>query len=140
MEELGLGAYIPGKVRDPDFQALTEMCSSWLMHPNELGRPPDFITQIDSRELNWPPSGDRRRFWLFKYRCEPRAENQPADEGIGLVGSITFALLGETTTDLTPEDVYALHCCWELEIYDGSKEFKIANGRRLLAEISHDLR
>jgi len=29
-----------------------------------------------------------------------------------MVGSVTFALFGETTADLKPEEVYALHCCW----------------------------
>jgi hypothetical protein len=31
-----------------------------------------------------------------------------------MVGSVTFALFGEATAELCPEDVYGLHCCWEL--------------------------
>jgi hypothetical protein len=61
LEELGLGEHIPSRARAADFRAMAEMCS-WLMHPNECGRPPDEITQYDTRELNWPPTGDRRRF------------------------------------------------------------------------------
>jgi hypothetical protein len=83
------------------------------MHPNEFGRPPDQITEYDTRDLYWPPTGDRRRFWLFKYRYQPQGADGQAHEGIGLVGSTTFALFGEATADLAPEDVYGLHCCWE---------------------------
>ena len=38
------------------------------------------------------------------------------DAGYGMVGSVTFALFGEATSALTPIEVYALHCCWELEM------------------------
>jgi hypothetical protein len=31
-----------------------------------------------------------------------------------MVGAATFALFGEATADLPPEDIYGLHCCWEL--------------------------
>jgi len=71
--------------------------------------PPDEITQYDTRELIWPPTGDRRRFWLFKFRYEPQENDDQADAGIGLVGSTTFVLFGDSTVDLPPEDVYGLH-------------------------------
>ena len=54
-----------------------------------------------------------------------------------MVGSITFSLFGETTEDLSPEDIYALHCCWELEVNDDPRapeERTIEAGRKILAE------
>jgi hypothetical protein len=136
LEELGLGAHIPSRARAPDFQAIAKMCS-WLMHPNEFGRPPDEIMEYDTRELNWPPTGDRRRFWLFKYRYEPQGADGQAGEGIGLVGSTTFALFGEATPDLAPEDIYGLHCCWELQMQNDTRAPEKRNaaiGRQMLAE------
>ena len=135
LEELGLGAHIPAKARDPDYQAMAEMCK-WLMHPMEFGAAPDEISQYDTRMLNWPPTNDRRRLWLFRYRYEPR-DGADANEGIGLVGSVTFALFGEATVALSPEDVYALHCCWELQTNGDPRapeQRAAAAGRKMLAE------
>ena len=91
-----------------------EMCQ-WLEHPMEFGRPPNEIELIDSRELFWPPTDDRRRLFVFKYRYAPREADEEEDIGHGLVGSVTFALFGEASADLTPLEVYGLHCAWELE-------------------------
>jgi hypothetical protein len=143
LRELGAADEIPEAAQDPDFEAKAEM-ASWLAHPNEFGRVPDELELIDSRELFWPPTGDERWFWLFKYTYLPteeeleddldeeeeddeefddelsddeedEEEETGPDIGIGLVGSITFALFGESTPDLSPEDIYGLHCAWELE-------------------------
>jgi hypothetical protein len=69
---------------------------------------------FDSRVLYWPPTDDERRLWLFKYTYEDRETGEP-DSGIGMVGSVTFALFGEATPTLTAEELYGLHCCWELK-------------------------
>jgi hypothetical protein len=81
---------------------------------------------------------------LFQYQSV--VDDRPADDdpehgkyesGVGMVGSITFSLIGETHPGMTPEDIYALHCCWELE-YRGetlvSPTRDIETGRKLLAE------
>jgi hypothetical protein len=114
LEELGRADAIPEAARDPGFQAMAEMCS-WLAHPNEFGRPPDEIELYDTRELSWPPTGDTRRSWLFRYRYAKRDAGEKDQAGVGMVGSVTFALFGETPVGMSPEDVYGLHCCWELE-------------------------
>jgi hypothetical protein len=135
LEELRLGAHIPPKARDPDFRAMARMCS-WLRHPSEFGRPPDQIVQYDTRVLNWPPTRDRRRLWLFKYRYEPQGDAGTADEGIGLVGSTTWSFFDEPA-DLAPEDVYGLHCCWELKLQNDPRipeDHTAALGRQMLAE------
>jgi hypothetical protein len=139
LESLEPGKHIPTKARDPDFLAMAEMCT-WLAYPTEFGRPPDEIALYDTRELNWPPTNDHRRLWLFKYRYEPQGDD-PQREGIGLVGSTTFSLFPQTKVDLSPEDVYGLHCCWELEIQEDNrapKKGSAAIGRKLLAAANRD--
>lgn len=119
--ELGHEARIPTATKEPSFQALAEM-SQWLAHPNELGQPPKSIELYDLRELYWPPTKDRREVALVKYTT------QTDEVGIGMVGSVTFALFGENTANRSPEDMYALHCCWEL-----GKDRNVKAGRKLLA-------
>lgn len=133
LTELGLEEAIPAKANDPDFQATAEMVE-WLTHPNEYGEPPDEIELADSRELFWPPTQDRRWVWLFRYTYKPNEYREEEDTGYGMVGSTTFALFGESTADLCPEDVYGLHCCWELEMEDRTAE----EGRRMLREANPD--
>jgi hypothetical protein len=142
LRELDLEEAIPPQALDPEFMARAELVA-WLAHPQEFGRPPDEITLLDSRELYWPPTRDRRRLWLLGYRFDvdpttaADAKSHAAYEiGVGLVGSITFSLLGETRPDMTPEDIYALHCCWELEYRDDPRappERSIQAGRLILA-------
>jgi hypothetical protein len=135
LQELGLAAHIPAKARDPGFRAMAEMCT-WLSDPNEYGRPPDEITEYDRRVLDWPPTGDRRQLWIFKYRYEPDADRDEAELDVGLVGSITFSLFFVTSADMRPKEIYALHCCWELQTVGAPgtpKEISAAYGRKMLA-------
>jgi hypothetical protein len=115
LKELGHGGRIPAEALSPDFQALAEMVE-WLSHPREFGRAPDAVEIDDTRELVWPPTHDRRRLWLVRYRYEPDAPGGQAREGVGIVGSLTFALFQEPTAELAPDDLYALYCCWELQV------------------------
>ncbi|MBN1342869.1 MAG: hypothetical protein JXQ73_09335 [Phycisphaerae bacterium] len=136
LRELGREDDIPDESLEPGFQAKAEMCS-WLAHPNEFGRPPDEVALYDKRELFWPPTNDIRSLWLFKYTYNPADADEEPDTGIGMVGSVTFALFGESTADLSPEDVYGLHCCWELEANRDSRapeKRSAQEGRRILAE------
>jgi hypothetical protein len=140
LAELNQEDVIPPEVNDEDFQAKAEMCS-WLAHPSEFGRPPMEIELADTRELYWPPTDDTRRVWVFKYRYPADEVGKEDDVGCGMVGSVTFALFGETTADLSPEDVYALHCAWELECNkDGRapKKRTAKAGRRILAAYNDD--
>ena len=112
LEELGHRELIPEKARSEDFQALAEM-SEWLVHPNEFGAYPDEIEIFDSRVLYWPPTKDKRKLWLIKYAYKNWNEGK-GEIVVGMVGSVTFALFGEDTENLSPEDIYGLHCLWEL--------------------------
>lgn len=136
LEELGDREAIPAEATEPDFQAMAEMCE-WLAHPNEFGRAPDEIVLYDKRELYWPPTDDTRPVWLFTYTYRPTEPDEELDLGIGMVGSDTFALFGENTAGLSPEDIYGLHCCWELQMNEDSRapeERTPEEGRRILAE------
>jgi hypothetical protein len=110
LKELGKRPARVSAAERPELDATAEMCQ-WLEHPAEFGRSPDQIELYDRRRLWWPPTDDERDVWLFRYRYD----GKPAREGVGMVGSITFALFGETTAKLSPEDIYGLHCCWELQ-------------------------
>ncbi len=134
LEELGRPDVVPEAAREPDFRAMAEMCS-WLAYPNEFGRPPDDIQLYDTRELAWPPTEDTRRLWLFRYHYAKRDGEEEDRVGVGMVGSITFALFGEATAEMCPEDLYGLHCCWELEMTGdprAPKKRTAKAGRRLL--------
>ncbi len=113
--ELGRDELVPAPAREPDFRALAEMCS-WLRHPMEFGEPPAKIEQIDTREIYWPPQKETRRVWLFRYEYPKGRGRSAKDVGVGMVGSITFALFDTTSAKMSPEEIYGLHCLWELEI------------------------
>jgi hypothetical protein len=134
LEELSELNAIPAKAKNPDFAAVAEMCR-WLAHPMEFGRPPDEAELYDARTLFWPPANEPRHLRLVRYRYRGGRPDGSDEAGVGLVGSITFALFGEATADLPPEDVYALHCCWELEVENDPRapaERSVAAGRDLL--------
>lgn len=131
LEELGRADEIPIEAREPDFAAMAELCE-WLAHPNEYGRPPDAVWVTDRRRIQWPPTRDERDVWLVRYAY---GEGEGRTEGVGMVGSMTFALFDEGTAALAAEDVYALHCCWELAMNHDERapaERSVAEGRRLL--------
>ncbi|WNG34506.1 HEAT repeat domain-containing protein [Archangium violaceum] len=116
----------------PRLDAMAEM-SQWLEHPSEFGRAPDHLEVYDHRRLFWPPTNDERDVWLLRYRYDD--EEGTSEEGVGMVGSVTFALFGEATAGMPPEDIYALHCVWELQ-QEGDKrapkERTVEAGRKLL--------
>lgn len=134
LTELGKASIIPAVTNDPDFAAMAKM-SQWLQHPCELGEVPVSLELFDKRVLYWPPTEDYRPVWLFKYVHVPQDDRSKRAVGVGMVGSITFALFSENSADLTPEDIYALHCCWELmqeEHEEAPEQRTVENGRRIL--------
>jgi hypothetical protein len=134
LESLGELNAIPVRAKSPDFMAAAELCR-WLSHPMEFGRPPDEIELRDRRTLFWPPANEPRTLWLVRFRYKAAGPEGADETGIGLAGSITFALYGEANWDTPPEDVYALHCCWELEVEQDPRapaQRSIAAGRELL--------
>jgi len=107
---------VPETARNPHFQAVAEMCA-WLSQPDAYGEIPDEIEIFDHRVVSWPPTNDERPLWLLKftYAADPSDPDDFPETGIGLVGSETNVLFDETTAEQSPEQIYALHCCWELE-------------------------
>lgn len=125
LRELGREDAIPEAAREPKFAAKAEFCQ-WLAHPNELGRMPDEVEIVDQRELAWPPEGERKLLSLVRYRAiDPLGLKD--DVGVGMVGSITFCLFTYDNEKRPPEDVYALHCMWEMEAEDLAKSESVDN-------------
>jgi len=143
--ELGAEQDIPPEANEPRFFAFSKMCE-WLGSPHGYGRQPDDIQLLDTRDLNWPPAREGRTVWLFEYRYLPEdSDDQAGDEdedddedevGVGMVGGITHSLLDETSPEMPVEDIYALHCCWELAFRldpRAPEERTVEAGRVLLA-------
>jgi hypothetical protein len=137
LEELGHPGRVPEAARSPEARALAEM-AHWLAHPNELGEPPESVAIADARELYWPPTNDRRRLWVIRFAH--MSDGQPVED-YGLVGSITWAMFGDSRPQ-HPMEVYALHCCWELQTNDDPRapsERSVAAGRRILGDYNPEM-
>jgi hypothetical protein len=118
LKELNFENLIPAESKSDDFVALSEMCN-WLSHPNEFGSYPDSAEILDNRVLFWPPTNDQRKLYLIKYTYTKFNDDESDEVGIGMVGSVTFSLFGlENILKKTPEEIYAIHCNWELEDED----------------------
>lgn len=133
LHELGLSELVPAQTQTEDFQALCEM-SQWLSQPNEFGQPPDELHCVHQCTLHWPPTGDERRLHVFRYRYT--AKNGPRQQGFGLVGSTTFALADQAPR-MSPQDVLALHCAWEMHRQQApgfEHDYTLAQGRALLQQ------
>lgn len=140
LDELNRLDAVPDAANDPDFIAMAEMCD-WLAHPQEFGLPPDEIEIYDTREMFWPPTNDWRPLWLFKYRYHSAGDSGSETVGIGMTGSIVFSLMDEASPDMPPEDIYALHCCWEMETNEDPRapsERSIEAGRALIEAAQPD--
>ncbi|MFM7739777.1 MAG: hypothetical protein ACKO9H_10260 [Planctomycetota bacterium] len=114
LTEVGREDLIPDEARQPAFLARAEM-AAWLAHPNELGMPPDEIEVLDHRELAWPPTGERKPFWLIWFRLRDRTGLEGDKVSCGVVGSMTWSFFFGQMEQRPPEDVYAIHSCWEMQ-------------------------
>ncbi len=121
LKELGKESMAPAETKQADFQALAELCN-WLSHPNEFGSYPDAAKIVDQRELNWPPTKDHRTMYIIEYTYKNHNEDGSDDTGVGMVGSTTFCLFGiDGLAKYPPENIYAVHCAWEMELEDYEK-------------------
>lgn len=128
LAELGKKKLVPKAARDPDFEAMAEMCH-WLSHPNEYGEPPDSIELMDKRTLYWPPTRDTRELRLFSFAYEKNRHRKQRHVGVGMVGSVTWAFFDETKPSMKPEDIYGHHCCFELAVNDDPRAPKKRSAR-----------
>jgi len=58
-----------------------------------------------------------------------------------MTGSITFSLIDETSPGMPPDDIYALHCCWEMEVNEDPRaptERSVEAGRALIDAAQKD--
>jgi hypothetical protein len=112
LRELGREEAIPERARTELFKAEADVCL-WLFHPVEFNCVPDELELVDSRELYWPPTQDRRKLWLIKYIYHDYLGERK--EGVACSGSTTIALFEETSPDMPPLEIYARHCRYELQ-------------------------
>lgn len=140
LEHNGPPGRFPERFSAPGFKtflAKATLCE-WLSHPAEFGRPPQKLHKIDSRKIYWPPSDKMKRVYLFRYEYPPREGKKKPTVGVGMVGGeITFSLFDGVTEDMAPEEIYALHCAWELEILQDErapKKRSVRAGLRLLSD------
>jgi hypothetical protein len=134
LEELGQLEAAPPETQTDEHLALATM-ADWLAYPTEFNAFPDAVRVFDTRVMFWPPTNDRRRLWLIEFTYEPNEERETREVGVGMVGSITFALFGSTSPEMSPEDLYAIHCVWELQANEDPRapeDLDAAVGRELL--------
>ena len=136
LQEFEVEASVLPPEDNPDFWALSTM-ASWLSHPNEFGRVPDELEVYDTQVLFWPPTDDQRQVWLLKF-----AYNDRQRFGLAMTGSITFALRGIETAELSPMEAYGLHCAWELQHLKDPRapqEVSVDSGLAILKEYNPQL-
>lgn len=114
LEEIEKTDLIPVEALEPNFAAKAEF-SQWLQHPNELAEVPDDLEIVDHRELPWPPSGEKKKFWLIRYLVKDKTGLEPDDVNIGLVGSMTWCFFAYDLNRRPIEDAYAIHAYFEME-------------------------
>lgn len=114
LAELDREDLIPNDSQDDTFRAKAAF-SQWLAHPNELGQAPDELEIIDHRQLAWPPDRELRPFWVIRYRMRDQTGLEADDVDAGLVGSATWCFFTYKMHQRPPEDVYAIHCYWEMQ-------------------------
>ncbi len=100
--------------------------ADWLAHPNELGRAPDELKIVDHRTVAWPPTREPKEVWLIRYRMNDSTAYHGYDVGVGMVGSVTLCLFSNDLCDRPPDDVYAVHCYWEMRNLGMISEVSIA--------------
>lgn len=89
---------------------------------------------IDARRQYWPPEKYGADTRLYEYRFAKATKKRPT-KGVGMTrGAYTEQLLpGLASSDLTPEENYALFCAAEMiHSFGGAKEISIAEGMRIL--------
>lgn len=113
LEELKRVDLIPTAAKDPEFRARAEL-AQWLADPSELGRSPDEVTVVEHRELKWPPEKELKPFWIVRFRSTDPNGLADDQSDVGVVGSHTWVFFGLHMSQRPPEDIYAIHCAWEL--------------------------
>lgn len=130
LSDLGLESYIPKEVLDGAFAAKAAMYSG-LMNSWEYSlREPTSFELIDERELYWPALKKVCKVYLFAYSYMGEQEEdkelfaQYSFPHYGLVvqGQEPLSLV-QVTQGCSIEDVYALHCAWEMQDFSSPKVF-----------------
>jgi hypothetical protein len=103
---------MPSPSTNADAKAKSEF-GEWIS--GELNRMPDELEVLDHRELRWPPQRESEPFWIIKYRSSDPTGLEDDKVGCGVVGSVTTCLFSKRIEQRPPEDIYAIHCFWEMD-------------------------
>ncbi len=136
LEELDRTDLIPDQAQGEAFQAKAEF-SGWLSHPNELGQAPDKLEIVDHRQLAWPPDGEPRSMWIIRYVLKDDTGLEDDDIDCGLVGTVTWCFFAYHMNQRPPEDVYAIHCYWEMEHAELIDETEVTDPDEYAGMLSH---
>ena len=102
LTELGAEDQIRLHARSDDFKAISEAHRAKFVKSTRAGL--SGLLPVIARKL-----------WVFRYEHPPRDGKTEPEIGHGMVGSVTFARFGESTPNLSAEQVYGLHCAWDGE-------------------------
>jgi hypothetical protein len=129
LAELDREDLIPAEASEPGFKAQANL-ASWLAHPNEMGSPPDEMEIVDHRYLRWPPKGEPEALWVIRYSYSTEEIDEDLELGCGLVGSMTWCFFDYEMHRRPPEDIYAMHCYWEMQFTDLIHELKESDAQK----------
>jgi len=112
-KELQLSEQVPVRfAADEEAQA---RLARWLSRPSEFGRPPDELELVETRELDWPATGDKRRLWLIRFRYRARFAGRTDFVRVGCVGSTTYCHYELALPEKTPQELWGIYLGWELQ-------------------------
>jgi hypothetical protein len=134
--ELDRADMIPDEATNPTFQAKAEF-ARWLAHPCELGKPPDELDLLDQRQLAWPPDREPKQFFLFRFCLRDRSGLEHDQIDCGVVGSMTWCFFYYKMCERPPEDVYAIHCYWEMKNAKLLEEVEVVDAAEYAMMLTH---
>lgn len=126
LKSLGKAELIPKLVTEPSFLAKARL-SQWLQKNSEHSDAPSDMEIIDERELHWPPSGDKQKFWLIRCRYPDAYKLSADDVYVGLVGRDINCILEFHLPNRPVEDIYALYVSAQMLELGLMEESKLVN-------------
>ena len=135
LRELDLEKEIPAESKAPAFTAMAEMVD-WLKHPNEMGKAPATIEQIDHRKLYWPPEEKELDLRLFRFTYPSEEDSEPDDTYYGIVGGVTWSSFRTYPSEPDILKLYGHHCALELRWKGDENDTKLSDeeGLKILLE------
>ncbi len=126
LEEFERPDLIPAEALEPKFAALAEF-SNWLQNEYEIGRAADDLELLDQRSLPWLDSDGPIQVSLVRYRAAGQTPLDLEQNGVGIVGPMTWSFFSDDIQQLPIEDIYAIHCAFEAIQYGNISEIEASD-------------